>query len=325
MFTDFRSLPARSLVRLGVGVSLVLALMVSLVPTVSAEQVELRLNLEPGQEFKQRMEMEQVTDVQAAGQQMLEELIVTFDTTTEVLKSLEGDGVRVKVTNDRIVAEFDGQAGRGTYDSDKDGMPQIPNLMPFAAMAGKSFSYDLSPDGKVTNLEGFETMADDLAASMPLPEQAKAMVVNLLKKQLNNETMAQMIESQHGAYPPGVVGIGDDWKQEVHVSGIVPIDMSVDYKLTDTTVSTATAAMTGEVSTPDDAAMEVMPGVALQLDLDGTIEGLITYDRATGWVKSMESQQTIQGSMVTPDMGQGQPMTIPMAVDTTIRLEELPE
>ncbi len=292
----------------------------------SAREVELKLNLNPGDEFRQELTIDQLTDMQAGPQQILMEILVTITMHTQVLERTDSGNLAVKVDFERVRGEADGPMGRGAWDSKNGGAPNNPMLLGFAAVHGLELTYELAPDGKVSNVQGFEGMTDRLLDAMnaqgPMRDQVRAAI----ETQMSGDTMKELIESSYTAYPDGPIDLGDTWDQTVDLKGFAPLNVNVEYTLTAADGQTATADINGKLATKPDAKMEVMPNVHMGMQLDGTQKGSCVFNLANGWVESMEINQTLKGSITTPE-GQGpngESIEMPMAIDTTVTIKSLP-
>ncbi|CAN0459865.1 unnamed protein product [Ectocarpus fasciculatus] len=106
---------------------------------------------------------------------------------------------------------------------------------------------------------------------------------------------------------------------------MMPMVVEATYTLADSDADTATTNMAGTLKTTDDAFMAMGPGMEAEMVMDGEQEGTVVFDLDSGWVQSMNVEQSIEGELTMPNPGNpgGPPMVIPMEITSTIELVTL--
>lgn len=301
----------------------VAAAAVSIVALASlAEPVEIKPKFELGDSYQQRLVMDQNIEQTVMGNPMNISMAMEFDLTTTV-EAKPADGVHtLRMKYDRVEAEVNGPMGPGAWKSG-DAVPQNPMLVGFAAMDGMELSYDLSEQGDVTNLEGTDALMEKALSGVP--EGMRPQMRAMFEGQFGEEQMASMIKAGHAMYPGKPVEVGDSWDQSMELGGMMPLVVEATYNLAESDGDSATTNMSGTLKTGDDAMMEVAPGMEAEMVMDGQQDGTVVFDLETGWVRSMNVEQTIKGelTMMNPGNPGGPPMVIPMNITSTIELETL--
>ncbi|MEM8783760.1 MAG: DUF6263 family protein [Planctomycetota bacterium] len=289
-------------------------------PVASAEAIEIKPNFKVGDAYAQRLQISQNIEQSFMGNDISIDMDMAFDLTTTVEAAPNDSVFTLTLKYDRVEAEVNGPMGPGAWRSG-DPQPQNPMLLGFAAMDGAVIRYDYDIDGEVTNLEGTEAIVESALASVP--EAMRPQLREVFESQFGEEQMATMIEAGHGVYPDAPVVIGESWEQSVVVGGVVPMKADTTYTLLAAEGVTATTAVTGTLETTEDATMPLGPGMEADMAMEGTQEGTVVFALDSGWVRSMNLEQDIEGelTMANPQNPGGPPITIPMQIETTIAVE----
>ena len=301
------------------------ALVLLVTAAAVAEPVSVKLDLSPGDSFRQTMRTEQQIDQTVMGQQMTMDQVNAITYTSEVLDrpSDKAGGVWVQTVYDRVVFEQAGPTGAVKYDSAAPEQGELPmQLKPFGAMVGSKVRFEITPDGEIHGVEGFEEMIKRMVDAMDLPEgEVRDVTMQTMKQSFNDESMRQMLGMSMGIYPKGEVAVGDTWDAKQELGVPFPMRIDTTYRLESVQPGTVTVATDGQVKPGQGEGMKVGNGGEMKVKLDGTQGGTTTLDRATGWATAVDLTQDMEGEMtMTPPAGQGQSMTIPMKIKGTITI-----
>lgn len=285
------------------------------------EQITLELNLEPGQSITVEMLTRQDIDQTVQGQALNMDQTIGLTSLYEVLDRPSASGgywMRMTYTHCRF--KQTGQMGEIDFDSDRD-EGEVPLMARgFSGLVGQSLVIEFKPDGEVVTVEGIEVMLEKMIDAMDLPEgPAKDAARQVMEEQFNPESLKQMMAMSAGVYPGKPVGLGDAWDDQQSLAGMVPMTVDSRYTLAGFDDQTASLDVSGQISPQLDAEAFKIDQAQMMTKMDGTQTGKVVLDRQTGWVKSSEMTQNIQGQMtVTPP--DADPVKIDMVITSTISL-----
>ncbi|GMV92047.1 MAG: hypothetical protein AMXMBFR82_18250 [Candidatus Hydrogenedentota bacterium] len=285
------------------------------------EKHTLRLNLEPGQEFQQRMAMTQTIDQVMNGITITMNQDMTLDYAYKVTDRDADDVATVECTYQRIASKVSTQGMAVSYDSANTDTPVSAEFRPMAAMVGKSFTMRISPLGTVESTEGLSEILDAVVAEMSMEGPAREQVIANMKNQFGEEAMKDLIEQAMAIYPSEPVAVGDTWKKTLDIRQVVPMQLDNTWVLKEVNNDTATLEVTSLIAPPGDDTKVDMMGMELDVRLEGAQSGTSTIDRKTGWVVSSTVNQNVDGEMVFPaEAGAPTGMTIPIGIRSTVEL-----
>ncbi len=99
------------------------------------------------------------------------------------------------------------------YDSEKDKEPPAhAYARAVAKLVGQSFTFRLSPDGRVSEVKGFEAILQEVLKGAG--EQDEAIARQFLRQMLSDDIMRSKLQQMSPGLPPGKVGAGDVWSNE---------------------------------------------------------------------------------------------------------------
>jgi hypothetical protein len=111
----------------------------------------------------------------------------------------------------------------------------------------------------------------------------------------------------------------------MELGGMFPLKLDMEYEVQKITDDGVTSKLSGTLDTAEGATMQIGPGMEASLQMNGTQEGTLTYDRDTGWITAMKMKQQIDGKLQMPNPSDpnGPTMELPMRVNTVVTVESL--
>ncbi|PSR12342.1 MAG: hypothetical protein DA408_04385 [Bacteroidetes bacterium] len=204
------------------------------------------------------------------------------------------------------------------YDSKDPSRNTEPNLEAiYDAMINKSFDLTYGPDGKIIEAQGLNELMEDVL------DKAPAEVQETLKSQLGGEVMLQSFKAMTGFYPGKPLKKGDAWpiSNDLNLGGMA-LQVDVVYTLEESKNGVAKIRIDGEIATdPEAPGMDIM-GMSMKFDLQGTQQGYMWVNEATGWAEKSELLQLMNGNMQM-DSPQTGNMTIGMSITSNQQLERI--
>jgi hypothetical protein len=178
-------------------------------PGAEAKPIKLRWDFVKGEERKFRMvqTMKQKMDF---GRGTTETLNVnTIDWTDRCVGFAEEDAVILEYTYDRIALKVESDAINVDYDSadpDPAELEKLTQLKGTAQLAGKKFTYEVTPELKVQNLKGWDKLRDQVL------EEFDPVMREQLEPSFSDETRIAQLETSLRAIPKKKVKPGDEWE-----------------------------------------------------------------------------------------------------------------
>jgi hypothetical protein len=173
------------------------------------DKVELRWRFEKGQTLVYKSTRK---DLRTAGGRASEtDLSSTFSWTVSEVAS---DGTAAVDAKFLAVSFFASQPAPYEYDSEKDKTP--PPGGPGATLArlvGQTFTLRVSPRGRVTEVKGFDRIAEAMAKDLPEGAAGEA-GRQAIKQAFSDEAFRAAMDQMSSSLPDGPVGIGDAWPGE---------------------------------------------------------------------------------------------------------------
>jgi len=265
------------------------------------EKVELRLRLEKGESHRLRWTSDQkIQQTDESGQQESVQQSAGIGLTFDV-QEVDPDGTAtVKVTFHAITFEQDSALGKITYDSADPPETAHPLAMKFAVLLGESFTIGLTPEGKVTSLEGVDAMFARILEGMDAPFPGMRQI---LEKQLQGliggNGLKEMVENSLAVYPPESVAVGDSWNGTSVFSKGLPLTMENTWTLKTLEDDKAVLAVESKIYPNAQVGPVDMGFSQLRYEVSGTQQGEIEIDLKTGWPSRQRLTQELSGTMDT--------------------------
>ncbi len=154
----------------------------------------------------------------------------------------------------------------------------------FATIKGQKFSMDVSPEGKVLEVRGFENMAHKMLDSLGLKPEQKEQIMAQFNEQFNAEKMKSQFERTWYIFPNKEVKVGDTWDKTTDMaSGEVKGEYKSTYKVTDIEGNMVTLEENSIIKSADGSA-----------NTSGTVKGTLVVDSNTGLVVSANQNMNIK-------------------------------
>ena len=200
----------------------------------------------------------------------------TIQTSFERFKmSTDMAGFNIKVDTDDPPVSGEG---------DKDPMTMLKKIM--GAIKGQQFSMKVNPEGKITEITGFEHMADGIVDSIGLDENQKESMRQQFQGQFNADEMKQSLERFWFIFPNKEVKVGDNWVKENETGGKMPAKYVSTYTVKE---------IEGDMVTLEEAT-KIESKTNESLNMSGDISGEIVIDSRSGLVVKATQDMTIKAS-----------------------------
>lgn len=303
-----------------------LVLMVfTLSPDLSAQKVELRLNLTEGDTYSYINEVDQTITQDIMGMKQVIEQDITFYYDATVV-SAEEDEYKLEYTYTRSILKMDGGPMMGVteFDSEEETEDIPPMAIGYAGLIGQSFTVTFNALGEVTEVKGVDAMLDNMMEQFgDMPENERETIRTSMETQFGEEGMKSTIQAASPSFPEGKMKKGGTWESEDVVNSGFKMNKTSQFEITDISRSEVVVDITANFVSDPESSMETN-GMTLNYDVTGEGTGSQVLDRKSGMVTSATLTQTMSGDVTATGGMMGEGMTWPMSIvsTTTITLEE---
>lgn len=284
---------------------------------VTAQAVELKLKLDEGEAYVQKLVQETTTTQTMMGQQVTVKQDLKSTIVYRVVEKLEDGSMNMEFEYTKIRTENESPQGVMVYDSEDPPETLSPQMKPFAAMLGKTVTFNLAPDGEVTDMQGMDAIMDDIVDAMAGEAGANEEEMReQLKGQFGDGMMRQTIEQSFQWYPEGPVSGGDTWSRQMAVKAGLTLIMNTDYTLKALQNGNALIDISGTFKSDPDAEPMRMGPMEMRYDLSGQQEGDMVVDVDDGITGKTTLKQSASGMMNMKSGGQN--MEVPLAFSSRL-------
>jgi len=297
----------------------------------TAEKIDLKLNLQEGQKYGMKSTVDQKVTQTVMGQQQTINQNMTFGIISEVL-AIDANGIiALKATYNQIQVKMDGPMGLIEYDSTKPptdvNNPQAKTMVAmWSAMAGESFTMDLTPKGKIVGIQDYDKMWERMMEKVTgdNPNMAQAMK-DMIKNFAGEDRIKEMGGEMMTSFPDEPVAIGDMWYDITSIEVGFPLYLDVTYILKDRKDGIAFIDVISKMDMGDqDSKLIEMEGMKMNMQMTGTQTGTVEVDEATGWMIKSNINQNFSGAVkIAPNKQMPNGMSIPMTIQSKITVEPM--
>lgn len=239
--------------------------------TGTGEAIDLKFNLPEGAKYELKNDITQSMSLPQG--KVSNKMDIDF---TYTVLGKEAALTKVQVSYDRIKMKMTG-AGMPEMEMDTD-KGDDPGTLELKKMIGHALTMKVSPEGKVSDIEGWEQMFANGSG----------------KTQMKMDDLVQSMELSMNIYPSKPVRVGDTWTINT-TQNLNAFSMAVKntYTLSEVSNNVATLNLISEI-TPSDKASNDPAVAALKMGISGTQTGIYKVDINTGMIKEGKIQQKMK-------------------------------
>jgi hypothetical protein len=286
-------------------------------PAFGQDSAELKWKFEKDKPFYQTMTTETKQTMKVMGMDIVQNQAQTFifswtpkeqdkDKNWVIAQKIEGVKMNIEIGGNKIA-----------YDSTTDTAPGNPLAEFFKALVGSEFKLTVTPDLKVTKIDGREEFIKKLV-------QTNQQMEPLLKQILSEEALKEMADPAFAAFPNKPVKKGDTWKKEskLNMGPIGTYDTTYNYtyegkegKLDKIKVDT-----TLKYSPPGAGSAGSLPFTIVSADLKSSdAKGTVLFDAAAGRLDSSEMGLKLAGKLTVSIGGMNTDVELNQEQKTTVK------
>jgi hypothetical protein len=302
---------------------LVLAVAIITSATVQAKKVELKYNLNIGQEIVFSHTLKQELAQEVMGQLQAMENLMVSKYKFKVLE-VRADGnflIEEKVIAMKLVMENDYM----NLDYDTESGEDAPAGLEFYnKILNIPFSFLLSPQGEIIEMIGIdkyiETIQESLGAIGDGPEQQ--LIAGLAAQNTSEEGLRGQTGAIFFKYPKGKTKVGSSWSDESESTQMVKFKNSIENTLVEAGKEKASIKQTVKIDQLPMEGVEVQ-GMTMNYELSGKKQGGCEVDVKTGLLLKADAVTEISGVISIESPQLASPMSMPMTIKMTETLVQI--
>lgn len=236
---------------------------------------------------------------------------------TFTVTSVENGVYSMDVNYTSINIDMMGTGERLSFDSANPEKYVGTIFYPYKELIGMGFSMTVGKDGKVVDIQGFDTMLEDLRrAFRVLPREENEIIIEELDLYFGPEKFTEEFERFFIFLPGKKVAQGDSWEKSYSVSTEIPLDITTTYTLHDVTDDSYIITFKSDVAAPADQVGKDFGFYDIIYEVAGTGEGELTVAKDSFWVSKYGGLTNLDGSMSLRDPNEGdKTITIPIKIE----------
>lgn len=284
--------------------------------------VELKYRLHAADSYRMRMTTIQRIKQNVQGQDIVMNMLIGMGYRMGV-EAVDAKGnATVKVTYSSVVFRQEGPQGTIEFDSEKPTADVPVMAKGFAAVVGEHFTMQLAPSGQVLAVDGVDAMSARVIKKADLPEgPMREMVGKMMKDQYGDQTLKEMLEKVMRIFPDKAVRVGDTWTNQANLTKGFPLTIDSTYTLKQRLNGIATIGVHSVCKPNAKAPATEMFNMKMSYKLKGEQNGTMDVDEKTGWILRSKLTQAFEGTVAVQNPASPDPISIPMSIDGTIRVE----
>ncbi len=177
-----------------------------------------------------------------------------------------------------------------SFDSRKDkDTPEDPNARMFSRLVGQSFTFRMTPSGRILEVSGLDAVMDEMTKDAR-SEEERAMLKQSLRMFLSNDIMKSRLQQVMPVLPEKSVNSGDRWPYEavLMLPLLGPVKCAVDSTLKELASSEARFSQEIEIGKPTTDGVDPMAGFLVIKPSRGKGEG--AFSVREGRLRSFSSE-----------------------------------
>ncbi len=285
------------------------------------EKIQYQMRFKEGEKYYLRFVTEQNISQTILGQQQYTEQTIGLGCDLDV-KNVDPDGnALVSYTYRWVNLKQTAAGNRIEYDSSDKGSPVPPTAQGFAVLLDEGFSLKTTPQGRVEEVMGLQTLRDNIERKLPEGPMKQAMMMGI-KQFINEEGIKEMTESSLAIYPEKPVGIGDSWKRTLTLTQGAAMTLENEWTLKDRKDGVSFIEVKSNIKSNPEGGSVGVGTAKVSYKLSGKQQGMIELEESTGRIIRSRINQDISGQIKVEVPGQQtQQQPIPVRINSVVTCE----
>ncbi|MFO7702739.1 MAG: DUF6263 family protein [Psychroflexus maritimus] len=168
----------------------------------------------------------------------------------------------------------------------------------FNDMVGEKFNFNLSNQGRVSEVEGIDKIWTKLiAANENLSDLEKNQFQAQMQESFGADSFAGSLETSFAIYPEAPVKLGDSWTVTTNLQNGYPAQIKTTFTLKDFDEDFVYIEGEGNIKTEEEDNRMTTNGMEFIFSLEGSNTSELKLDRKTGWIVDGTVNQNAKGNM----------------------------
>ncbi len=286
-----------------------LLIAVSLFFTISTQAKTkklLRFNLQKGSVYEMTTDMNNIMDQEVMGQQVKMDQKMKMIATMTVEDVLPNNNILVSYIYKSMKMDMSTMGNTMSFDTDKQD-DNNPASEAFKRLTKIKLKMEITPLGKVVNIEGFDRF-DNAFTAMP---QAKEM----LKMFSSEESFKSSIGQTFNYFPEEKIAVGDSWDTTQKMDAIMNMEINMHFEVTDIQKDDVVLKIDSDINS--DTTIE-QNGMDIDMKMNGNQTGNMTINSKDGMLNTSNMTQAMSILMKMKNPQNNEDMEIPMKINSTI-------
>lgn len=284
---------------------LLLIVLASLTLGVAAQK-PLTLNLKKGSDYQRKNTIDMKITQDFNGMSMEIAMNTAFDASYKVV-DVKDSLFQMNVTYDRIKMAITAPGTNVELSSDKNNDPGSSML---SQMVGKSFGATISKTGLVKKVD-----ADSLINSVAKAVGNNEVMASQIKNSFGEASLKNDLENSFSFITTKKIAKGSKWSVTTNVKMSTSLSAITNYEVIEETKDNFIIKFNSEMSSPENSPAVNNNGMEMKYNLNGTTEGTMTINKASGWIVSSTSDIALKGVVeIQPNAQIPSPMSVPITI-----------
>ncbi|MBN1442100.1 MAG: hypothetical protein JXA90_05285 [Planctomycetes bacterium] len=215
------------------------------------------------------------------------------------------------------------------YDSSAPSAAVPAEATALAALAGEQIEMELSPQGRILRLDGWERVLEKMLSSLKASPEMRPRMEEDLRRLAGGDALRSGLEMLAWPLPPGPVAPGEAWTGRMDWDLAFPLRFDMRLTLSRRSGGMATIAHDTQISTPAGGrGLELMApdgsgSTKLSYRLRGTQKGTTVLEESTGWPARGLIIQSLEGALILEGAGISAPVEIPTRIESRLTLRSV--
>lgn len=290
--------------------------------TCHAQKQTLKLNLEKGKTYTQKMTANTSMNQTIEGRQLDSKIQIT-GMMAYTVTDIQNEMYEMEVSYKNLGLSMSLPSGTQQWSSDNKDESDIMSTI-LGSMIDQPFGIKLTTSGRVIEVKNIEVLFGHLFDKFPQLTQAQQEQLKAqLMKSYGEKAIKGNLEMCLAIFPDTPVTQGDTWKVNTRLESTMDARISTTYTFSDIQKSYYTISGVSDMKTVDSDTYFETNGMSIKYDLAGSMISEIKVNPQTGWVNESAVEQKMSGTAYIldgPNMPGG--MEMPMSFTTLISVTE---
>ncbi|MFN8135687.1 MAG: DUF6263 family protein [Bacteroidales bacterium] len=290
--------------------------------TCHAQKQTLKLNLEKGKTYTQKMTANTSMNQTIEGRQLDSKIQIT-GMMAYTVTDIQNEMYEMEVSYKNLGLSMSLPSGTQQWSSDNKDESDIMSTI-LGSMIDQPFGIKLTTSGRVIEVKNIEVLFGHLFDKFPQLAQAQQEQLKAqLMKSYGEKAIKGNLEMCLAIFPDTPVTQGDTWKVNTRLESTMDARISTTYTFSDIQKSYYTISGVSDMKTVDSDTYFETNGMSIKYVMAGSMISEIKVNPQTGWVNESAVEQKMSGTAYIldgPNMPGG--MEMPMSFTTLISVTE---